>query len=102
MVFSLSRWNVIEIPRTGEMAYSMFIAAWKFLLKDSSVVLGLSRMYLELVFIFVVMSLKFSCLVFSGVAVSMYISVLMISSEELSDVIVSGNGFCLPCGFTAG
>ena len=39
---------------------------------------------------------------FSGVAVSMWISVHMISSEELKDGIISGNGFWLPCGFTAG
>ena len=102
MVFSLSGWNVIEVPRTDEMACSMFIASSKSLLNDSSVVLGLSRIYRELVLIFVVVSHMLSSLVFSGVAVSMWISVHIISSEELSDGMVSGNGFWLPCGVTAG
>ena len=37
MVFSFSRWNVIEIPRAGEMACKRFIASSKFSLNDSSV-----------------------------------------------------------------
>ena len=102
MVFSLSRWNVIEIPPTGEMACSMFIASSKSLLNDSSVVLGLSRIYRELVLIFVEVSSMISCFVFSGVALSRWISVHIISSEEFSDGVVSGNGFGLPCGVTAG
>ena len=93
----------MEIPRTGEMAWSIFIASSKFLLKDSSVVLGLSKMYRELViFDAGVVSFKLSFLVISGVSLSICISVHIISSEEQSDGSVSGTGFWLFCGVTIG
>ena len=93
----------MEIPRTGEMAWSIFIASSKFLPKDSSVVLGLSKMYREhVVFAAGVVSCKLSFLVISGVSVSKCISVHIISSEEQSDGSVSGTGFWLFCGVTIG
>ena len=103
LLSSLSRWNVIAIPRTGEMACKMFIASLKFLLKDTSVVCGLSRMYRELGFIFVALSLVLSYLVLFGVAASMWISVHMISSEEIcGDGTVSVIGSMSLCSFSAG
>ena len=85
------------------MAWSMFIASSKFLLKVPSVVLGLSKMYRELVvFAAGVASCKSSFLVISGISVSICISVHIISSEEQSDGSVSGIGFWLFCGVTIG
>ena len=83
VVFSFSRWNVTEIPRTGEMECKMFIFSSKSLLKDSPVLCGLSGIYREFGLIWVVLSLVPSIFVLSGVAASMWISVHMISSGEI-------------------
>ena len=103
LLSSLSRWNVIVIRRTGEMACKMFIASLNFVLKDSFVVCGLSRMYRELGFIFVALSLVLSYVVLYGVAASMWISVPIISSEEIcGDGTVSIIGSMSLCSFSAG
>ena len=71
----------------------MFIASLQSLLSASSDVFGLSSMYRELVAIFAECCSVMMCLVFSGVSVSMWISVLEMSSdriygEELAFVIM--------------